>query len=145
MTLIETLKENRLMQTEREINSFETALAEIANNPNEEDLPKYHLILDDRCQQPEVMFGLVHFLESFEPETQLQAFIKVIPQLALDAPEWTKILHNRILNDEFACNTYLKILRSLNSEKPHFIYYLLEESAANHLKRELISMSAANQ
>ncbi len=83
------------------------------------------------------MFGLVHFLESFELETQLTAFLKVMPQLAMNSPEWTKILHNRILNDEVACNTYLKILRSLNSEKPHFLYYLLEESAANSLNRKI--------
>ncbi|NEP44093.1 MAG: hypothetical protein F6K35_34655 [Okeania sp. SIO2H7] len=139
MTLIEILKENRLMQTEREVAKFENALAEIANNPNQEDLPEYHLILDDKCQQPEVMFALVHFLESFELETQLMAFLKVIPQLATIAPEWTKILHNRILNDETACNAYLKILRSLNSEKPHFLYYLLEESAANNLNRKIVN------
>jgi len=139
MKLIEILKENRLMQTAPEVDNFENALAEIANNPNEEDLPEYHLILDDKCQKPEVMFGLVHFLESFELETQLKAFIKVLPQLATNAPEWTKILHNRILNDEVACNAYLKILRSLNSEKPHFLYYLLEESAANNLNRKIVN------
>lgn len=79
MTLIERLKENRLMPTETEFNSFENALAEIAANPNQEYLSEYHLILDDKCQQPEVMFGLVHFLKSFEFETQLEAFIRAIP------------------------------------------------------------------
>lgn len=139
MTLIEILKKNAIMQTEREVEKFENALAEIANNPNEEDLSEYHLIFNDSCQQPEVMFGLVHFLESFELETQLKAFIKVMPQLAMNAPEWTQILHNRILNDEAACNIYLKILRSLNSEKPHFLYYLLEESAANYLNKRIVN------
>ena len=139
MKLTEILRENAIMQTEIEVNNFENALAEIANNPNKEDLAKYHLIFDDSCQQPEVMFGLVHFLESFELETQLTAFLKVIPQLAMNAPEWTKILHNRILNDETTCNVYLKMLRSLNSQSPHFLYYLLEESAANSLKIKIVN------
>ena len=134
MTLIDKLKENRLMGTEEQINNFETILAEIATNPNEEDLQKYHLILDDRCQKPEVMFSLIHFLESFAIKSQLEAFIRVIPQLMINAPEWTRILHNRILNDKSACQIYQKLLHSINSQTPHFIYYLLEESVAHHLK-----------
>lgn len=144
MTLIEILKENRLMQTEQEINIFETSLAEIANNPNEKDLPEYHLILDDQCQQPEVMFSLIHFLESFEVENQLEAFISVIPQLMINAPEWTRILHDRILNDKLACQVYQKLLHYHNSQKPHFLYYLLEVSIANHLKTESNNMFIFN-
>lgn len=141
MKLIDILKENRLMQTEQEINNFESALAEIANNFNEEDLPEYHLILDDKCQHPEVMFGLVHFLESVELEKQLEAFIKVIPQLIIDAPEWTRVLHERILNDKFARDTYQKLLQIFNKQQPHFIYYLLEESVESYLNKESSNVS----
>jgi len=100
MKLIDILTENRLMQTPQELDAFETALAEIATHPNENDLTAYHLILDDQCQQPEVMFSLIHFLEFFEIDKQIEAFITIIPQLMLAAPESTRILHNRILNDE---------------------------------------------
>ena len=62
--LLATLQENRLMQTEEQVTNFENALAEIAENPDENNLSAYHLILDDQCQQPEVMFSLIHFLES---------------------------------------------------------------------------------
>jgi hypothetical protein len=144
MTLIETLKKNRLMQTEQEINIFETTLAEIANNANEKNLAEYHLIFDDQCQQPEVMFSLIHFLESFEVETQLKAFINVIPQLMINAPEWTRILHDRILNDKLACQIYQKLLHDYNSQKSHFLYYLLEASIANHFKTESSNMLVIN-
>ena len=117
MKLIDILKENRLMQTEQEVNNFESALAEIANNFNEEDLPEYHLILNDECQHPEVMFSLVHFLESVELEKQLEAFVKVIPQLMIDASEWTRVLHERILNDKFACESYQKLLGTVNRQQ----------------------------
>ncbi len=136
MTLLEILQKNRLMKTSQEVNTFETTLTKIFNNPNEEDLPAYHLILDDQCQEPEVMFSLIHFIESFEIETQLEAFIKVIPQLMINAPEWTRILHNRILNDELARQIYLKKIHNINSQNPHFIYYLLEESVKNYIERE---------
>lgn len=136
MTSIEILRENRLMQTPEEVEAFETALAEIAKNPDENNLTAYHLILDDRCQHPEVMFSLIHFLESLDMEKQIEAFITIIPQLMLTAPEWTRILHDRILNDELASQVYQKLLHSINSQKSHFLYYLLEESVRNYLKNK---------
>ncbi|MFN6519295.1 MAG: Imm30 family immunity protein [Nostoc sp. CreGUA01] len=132
--LLAILRENRLMQTQQEVTDFENALAEIADNPDEQNLSAYHLVLDDRCQQPEVMFSLIHFLESFDIEKQIAAFIKVVPQLMLDAPEWTRIIHDRILNDDSACHVYQKLLHSANLNTPHFLYHLLEESIANKLK-----------
>lgn len=132
--LLAILKETCLMQTEEQFTNFENALAEIADNPDENHLSAYHLILDDQCQQPEVMFSLIHFLESFDIEKQIAAFVNVVPQLMITAPEWTRIIHNRILNDELACQVYQKLLHSANLKTPHFLYHLLEESIVNKLK-----------
>jgi hypothetical protein len=132
--LLATLQENRLMQTEEQVTNFENALTEIAESPDENKLSAYHLILDDQCQQPEVMFSLIHFLESFDMEKQITAFIEVVPQLMITAPEWTRIIHNRILNDESACQVYQNLLHSANLKTPHFLYHLLEESIINKLQ-----------
>ncbi|MEH2414391.1 Imm30 family immunity protein [Nostoc sp.] len=132
--LLAILRETRLMQTQQQVTDFENALAEIADNPDQQKFSAYHLVLDDQCQQPEVMFSLIHFLESFDIEEQIAAFIKVIPQLMINAPEWTKIIHDRILNDDSACQVYQKLLHSANLNTPHFLYHLLEESIVNKLK-----------
>jgi hypothetical protein len=60
-----------------------------------------------------------------------------------NAPQWTKIIHNRIFNDESACQVYQKILHSANLNTPHFLYDLLEESIMNKLKipESLFSMT----
>jgi hypothetical protein len=134
---IEILAANKLMRSPDEVTAFENALAALAENPNNKYLSDLHLILDDHCEQPEVMFGLIHFLESFDVSAQIQAFVAVVPQLILIGSEWTKILHNRILNDDYACHLYRDILHSLNSKQPNFVRQLLEESASYHLnKRE---------
>ncbi len=134
---ISILEANKLMRSPDEVTAFENALASLANHPQNEDLPDLHRILDDRCEQPEVMFGLIHFLESFDVSAQIQAFVTVVPQLMLVASEWTRILHDRILNDDDACCLYRDILHSLNSQEPSFVRQLLEESASYHLnKRE---------
>ncbi len=134
---ISILERNKLMRSPDEVTAFENALASLANYPQNEDLPDLHLILDDRCEQPEVMFGLIHFLESFDMSAQMPAFVTVVPQLMLVASEWTIILHSRILNDDDACRLYRDILHSLNSQEPSFVRQLLEESASYYLnKRE---------
>ncbi|WP_138504269.1 Imm30 family immunity protein [Nostoc sp. PA-18-2419] len=78
--------------------------------------------------------SLIHFLESFDIEEQIAVFIKVVPQLMNDAPKWTRIIHDRILNDDSACQVYQQLLHSGNLNTPHFLYHLLEESIANKLK-----------
>ncbi|HYW22422.1 MAG TPA: Imm30 family immunity protein [Nodularia sp. (in: cyanobacteria)] len=132
--LLAILKKNYLMRTEAEITEFENTLTEIAAHPDKENLSAYHLILNDQCEQPEVMFSLVHFLESFDIEKQIAALVKVVPQLMITAPEWTRIIHNRILNDQVACHAYEELLHSANLTTPHFLYHLLEESIVNKLK-----------
>ncbi|NEO52087.1 MAG: hypothetical protein F6K54_02705 [Okeania sp. SIO3B5] len=133
MNLIKMLQENRLMKTPQEINIFEETLEKIAKHPNDENLKDLHLILDDNCEHPEIMFSLVHFLEDFELQKQIPAFIEVIPQLMITAPEWTKIIHYRIINDESACKIYQNSLELGNQKTPHFLYQLLLESVKNHI------------
>jgi hypothetical protein len=66
-------------------------------------------------------------------EKQITAFIHVVPQLMITAPEWTRIIHNRILNDVSACEVYCHGLELINRKNlHHFIYDLLEESVINH-------------
>ncbi|MDJ0729638.1 MAG: Imm30 family immunity protein [Crocosphaera sp.] len=138
INLLKTLKENRLMKTPEEVITFEETLERIAEDPHDEYLKDLHLILDDNCEQPDLMFGLVHFLESFELQQQIEAFIAVIPQLMITAPEWTKIIHYRIINDELACKTYQKSLELANEKTPHFLYQLLNESVKNHMNSKQI-------
>ncbi|NEQ35778.1 MAG: hypothetical protein F6K40_05560 [Okeania sp. SIO3I5] len=133
MNLIKILQENRLMKTPQEIKIFEETLEKIAQHPNNYNLKDLHLILDDNCQHPEIMFSLVHFLEDFELQKQTQVFIEVIPQLMITASEWTKIIHYRIINDESACKLYQNSLELANQKTPHFLYQLLLESVKNHL------------
>ena len=77
-SLIDVLEANRLLRSPDEVATFEQTLETLAQNPDSADLPSLHLILDDACEQPEVMFSLVHFLESFDMQEQVQAFIQVM-------------------------------------------------------------------
>jgi hypothetical protein len=122
---IAVLEANRLMRSPGEVVAFEQALTELAENPNSADLPELHLILDDDCQQPEVMFSLIHFLESFDLQEQLQAFIQVLPRLVRRAAKWVAILHTRIMNDAEAQVAFEEILQCMNNQQQDEICQLL--------------------
>jgi Immunity protein 30 len=110
--LIKVLEVNRLLRSPHEVAQFEQTLETLAQKPDPADLLSLHLILDDACEQPEVMFSLVHFLESFDVQEQIQAFIQVMPDLVKRAPEWTAILHSRIMNEEIAKAVFEDRVRS---------------------------------
>lgn len=127
-----------------EIAAFENALTELAQNPQNLWLPELHLVLDDRCQQQEVMWDLIHFLESFDMKAQLLAFVKVLPEMMARAPEWTKILHYRICNDESARVLYQEILQDLNLEVGKIVESLKADISGNDdLARQYAPVSAA--
>jgi len=96
---------------------FEQTLEKLAQNPDPADLPSLHLILDNDCEQPEVMFSLVHFLESFDVQAQVQASIQAMPDLVKRSPEWAAILHSRIMNDDVARSTFEERVRSINEQE----------------------------
>ena len=93
------LHANRLLRSPEEVAAFEEALAALALEPRPEWLTELHLVFDDHCVHHEVMFGLVHFLESFDLDAQIKAMLSVLPVMAEQAPDWARILHYRILND----------------------------------------------
>jgi hypothetical protein len=126
---IEVLEANRLMRSPDEVTIFEQNLEKIAQNPNLADLPSLHLILDDACDRPEVMFGLVHFLESFDVRAQVQAFVQVLPDLVKRAAEWTAILHSRLMNDPIARSVFEEEVRSMSDRNQSEIFELLSLAA----------------
>jgi len=123
--LIDVLEANRLLRSPDEVARFEQTLEKLAQNPDPADLPSLHLILDDACEQPEVMFSLVHFLESFDVHEQVKAFIQVLLDLVKQAEEWTAILHSRMMNDAIAKAEFEARVRSMNEQQQSEVHQLI--------------------
>jgi hypothetical protein len=110
--VIEILRQNRLMRSKSEVSAFDDALASIAQSLKDEDLPALYSVFTDECQHHEAMYGLVHLLESFDMKRQLASFIEAVPAMSVQAPEWTKVLHCRILNDEASRDWFRRLYHS---------------------------------
>ena len=89
-------------------------------------------MFDDKTRQPDIMFDLVHYLESYPVDTQLSAMLSVLPQMVERAPWWTKVLHYRILNDAVAAETYAEMLNRASGD---------QRMAAERLVRAIVGES----
>jgi hypothetical protein len=113
---VQMLYDTRLMRDHEEVRRFEQALASHARHRSAEDLVDLFLVFDDECQTHEVMFGLVHYLESFGLESFLRAFFDVLPKLSVHAKEWVETIHFRLLNHASGYPLYAEMIKSASVE-----------------------------
>lgn len=129
--LISVLQENKHLRSDAEVAAFDTALATLTQSPNEEDLCDLHSVFTDECQHHEVMYGLIHFLESFDMKKQLAAFIEAAPTMSIQAPEWTKIIHCRILNDDESRECFKRLYQSASPAAKEVVKAVLSQIQAD--------------
>jgi hypothetical protein len=129
--LISILRQNRLLRTQAELSSFESALATLTRSPNPNDLLDLFLVFTDACEQQEVMWGLLHFVESFGMERQLQAMVQALPSMIEDASEWAEIFHCRVLNDEQYRTYYKGVVSSQHGPNRQAVEQVLNKIRAD--------------
>lgn len=71
---------------------------------------------DDKTEQEEVMFGLVHAVEYLGREKNVIEIAKSISIMLPHAKEWAILLHCRILNDEQVRGQYAEALLQLDEK-----------------------------
>lgn len=114
------LKNNRLLRDESEVEKFEKSIENILDMKNVNHIEILCQGFDDLTEKDEVMFGLIHAIESYDKivssEVSLKLLANSIPKMLPHAKEWLKILHKRILNHETSRNIYKKIIPTLNND-----------------------------
>lgn len=119
------LKNNRLLRDESEVEKFEKSIENILDM---EDVNSIEILcqgFDDLTENDEVMFGLIHAIESYDKivssEISLKVLANSIPKMLPHAKEWLKILHKRILNHEPSSHIYKEIIPTLNNDIQKYI------------------------
>ncbi|TDX53269.1 Imm30 family immunity protein [Orenia marismortui] len=128
---VKRLKDNRLLSDKEEIINFEEAMDNILNVEELTLISDLILGFDDNTQDDEVMFGLIHAIESFDeifpPKETLRVFAESIEKMFPHAKEWAKIFHKRILNHKPSYDTYIKIISEIDIKKKKLVIGLLKE------------------
>lgn len=126
-----SLKNNRLLRNEIEIEKFEESIKNVLEMKDPKHIEVLCQGFDDSTENDEVMFGLIHAIESYDTivssEVSLYILGESIPKMIPHAEEWLKVLHKRILNHERSRDDYKRIIPTLNSDAQEMVVSLLND------------------
>lgn len=126
---------NKKLRNNYEIEKYEQAIEQLINHNKLEEL---YFGFDDNTNDDEVMFGLVHVIESFYEEVGEEEyffiFINQIKMIYIESKEWVKLMTIRILNDIQSRNEFIKVFQKSNQEDKDFIINLMEDIELNNVE-----------
>lgn len=123
--LINELYENRLMNTDEEVEKFEEISCKLFEVMQEDDILALCRVFDDNTNDHEMMFGLVHLIETFSSEKAFQLTVSGIADMNVTAPEWAKIIVYRILNHAPSRQMFKKAVGASDIQTQQIIIALL--------------------
>jgi len=86
------------MTTREHVTLFDETLAALPGEHTDDELRMLLRVFDDRTEHFEVMWGLVHYVESVPQYLTLQALLTSIADMQITAKEWADLLLLRLLN-----------------------------------------------
>lgn len=125
------LHDVRKMESPEDIELFEDLVWGLSQTQKPEVLEKLLDVFDDDCPFPEVMYNLVHAIETYPVDIYVKALVSKIPYGINSYPMWLEELCNRVWNDEkyytiFKKYFYIvskkdrnKLLDKIEKESPH--------------------------
>lgn len=140
---LKQLKKYVKMESEEDIRLFDLTVGELASTQDAKILKELIDVFDDDCEFPEVMYSMVHAIESYPDDIYVKTIASKVVDF-LNYQEWFldliyPILNNRKCRQIFKENLHLayktKLLELLNiieeeSEEHHHIVKELKEQLA---------------
>ncbi|MEN1783945.1 MAG: Imm30 family immunity protein [Bacteroidota bacterium] len=108
---------------------FEKKLEEIHATQNPAMISKLLDIMDDKFEFDELMFSIIHTVESFDDFTYIQELFISMPDFVLKSPRWASIIVMRIINSSQTLEVFLDTLEILSSKKKEVLKLLLNSMA----------------
>ncbi|WP_052732400.1 Imm30 family immunity protein [Hymenobacter terrenus] len=103
---IQQLRDNRRMEADEQLTIFEEVLDQIAEDEDITNIPALCQGFDDDTDHSEVMWGLIHLIESYDRFSsraeQLRYFLQGAPAMLPHAAEWLTTMLARVLNQDQA-------------------------------------------
>lgn len=132
----------RRLATQHEVDIFENTLAQLSKSKKLENLPKLFGVFFDDTEHPEVMFGLVHYIERFPIEDWLPCFISELPSMVPHGLGWADTIMARLVNTVVIHDTLVKLLQRAPENSTKVAQKLLEDLA--ELKPKQVGLNAGS-
>ncbi|MDQ0110676.1 Imm30 family immunity protein [Paenibacillus harenae] len=139
------LVNSRILRTENEVQQFENAIANILNLNDVDHIKNLCLGFDDATEHDEVMFSLIHAIESYDktfgPEVPLQKLADSINGMLPHARGWVETLHKRILNHDLSRRVYAEVISNCDTGIKDTVLQLINGIKAKNPKKFEASVS----
>jgi len=106
---------------------FDELVQEAALDRSEYTLEALLESLDDQCPFDELMFSVVHAIESRDRSRFLNCLLKSLDATRERAPRWSRILHTRIMNSPEVFKSYLDLLPHAHENSKAALTSILNE------------------
>jgi hypothetical protein len=130
-TETQRLKDNRLLRTQQEMHEFEQSIINILSINDVQHIENLCLGFDDATENDEVMFGLIHAIESYDKtfgsELPLKKLAESLNYMLPHAKEWAKTLHKRILNHDASSRVYAEIISNVDLSIKSIVIEIVNE------------------
>lgn len=131
---IQQLINARKLSTNEEYVLFEDALQALQASIIIDDIAEICKAFYDDTQDDEVMFGIIHLIESLQGEEYLKKIAICTPDMK-DAHDWAMTLNKRIINSPEYFGKYIEIINKLEKEYKEKILELLVDVKNDNPKR----------
>lgn len=138
------LKKYARFDNEEDVIYFDEILHAISESADPKYIPLLMSVLDDYTEFDEVMFGIVHCLESYPKETYVPMLVMRNPEMLKKAPLWQERLVNRVFNEKSYFDIFKKNINVIPRSSMLELLDLVERESEHHrdlceeLRKELL-------
>jgi len=104
--LIKHMAQYAKLEDSIQVERFEATLNQIQEMRDPRAIGLLIPFLDDNCEFYEVMYSILHAIESFDHATFVREILKSLPEFWQRSPYWATVIHTSILNTPAALDIY---------------------------------------
>lgn len=122
--LLEDVRAAARMTSKNECLLFEDGVYQLAQNKSRSMLTRLVALFDDNCPFEEVMYALVHAVETYPIRIYIEELLEWAARHAEASSGWYLILLRRVLNHREYGDLLLKYIESAYESTPAFFAFL---------------------
>jgi hypothetical protein len=93
-------------------------------------------LLDDHAEYDELMFSIIHAIESFDDDIYVREILQQLPGFLAKSPRWATVIHMRILNSPQTLAAYSAAIKTLSGPEKHAVHDVLNAVCRKNAKFE---------
>lgn len=131
---ISDLRKCAKLSTDKDIMIFEQLLSELVQVINKDVSSKIMDVFNDDCENFEVMFGVIHFIERLPRDIYVKLVLSKISEGINKYPYWLERIVNRIFNHPDYLKVFIDNMMFVPKKDLDSLLNLIKNESPHHIK-----------